>query len=92
MDPRAGIGHAGGQFHFWAIAGNAHGALRLLPVMPAITGAFVWSLATSFSRKTGIGVAQLSSLPIEAFVPLAYRLLKRYQHDSVDLRSEPFVF
>lgn len=92
----ANSSYRGVRFHFRATAGDAYRALLLFPVMLAMTGLFVWSLATSFSRSPGIGVillvVLLPLLAVAAVVPLAHYSLKRYQHDNADYGQTPFFF
>jgi uncharacterized membrane protein YjgN (DUF898 family) len=88
--------YRGLRFHFRGTVGDAYRMLILFPITLAFVGLFVWSLATSFSSRPGIGLIFLIiGLPLVAFaitVPLAHYLLKRYQHDNADFGLSPFFF
>ncbi|WP_334190805.1 YjgN family protein [Noviherbaspirillum sp.] len=92
----ANSSYRGLRFRFRATAGDAYRALLLFPVMLGMTGLFVWSLATSFSRSPSVGVILLvillPLLAVAAVVPLAHYSLKRYQHDNADYGQTPFFF
>ena len=88
--------YRGLRFHFAGTVAGAYRMLILFPIMLAVTGFFVWSLATSFAQRPGLGVILLTAiLPLLALagtIPLAHFLLKRYQHDNAYFGQTPFFF
>ena len=88
--------YRGLRFHFRGTVGQAYRMLILFPLLLAVIGFFVWSLATSFSRSPGIGLILLVILlplaAIAATIPLAHYFLKRYQHENADYGITPFFF
>jgi uncharacterized membrane protein YjgN (DUF898 family) len=92
----ANSSYRGLRFHFRGTARGAYRKLILFPIMLAVTGFFVWSLVTSYSRNPGFGVILLAGmLPLAALagtVPLAHYFLKRYQHEYADFGQTPFYF
>jgi uncharacterized membrane protein YjgN (DUF898 family) len=92
----ANSSYRGVRFRFQGTAAGAYRALILFPVMLAIIGFFVWSVATSFSQRPSVGVILLTGLlPVAALagmVPLAHYWLKRYQHDNAYFGQTPFFF
>ena len=88
--------YRGVRFRFAGTAAGAYRTLILFPVMLALTGFFVWSVATSYATSPGLGVILLTGiLPLLALagtVPLAHFLLKRYQHDNAYFGQTPFYF
>ncbi len=88
--------YRGLRFHFAGTVAGAYRMLILFPIMLAVTGFFVWSLATSFAQRPSLGVILLTAiLPLLALagtIPLAHFLLKRYQHDNAYFGQTPFFF
>lgn len=88
--------YRGVRFHFRGTVGQAYRMLILFPILFALTGFFIWSLATSFSSRVSVGlVLTMAVLPlalISVSIPLAHYLLKRYQHDNAYFGHMPFFF
>jgi uncharacterized membrane protein YjgN (DUF898 family) len=88
--------YRGVRFRFAGTVAGAYRMLILFPIMLALTGFFVWSVATSYSTNPGLGVILLTAmLPLVVLagtVPLAHFLLKRYQHDNAYFGQTPFFF
>lgn len=88
--------YRGLRFHFRGTVAQAYRMLILFPLLLAVIGLFVWSLATSFSRDPGIGlILAVILLPLAAIgstIPLAHYFLKRYQHENADYGQTPFFF
>ena len=88
--------YRGLRFHFGGTVAGAYRMLILFPIMLAVTGFFVWSIATSYAQRPGLGVILLTAiLPLLALagtIPLAHFLLKRYQHDNAYFGQTPFFF
>ncbi|HVL75648.1 MAG TPA: YjgN family protein [Noviherbaspirillum sp.] len=92
----ANTSYRGLRFRFRGTVGQAYRMLILFPVLFAVIGLFVWSLAASFSNSPSIGLVLLVVLlPMAAIataVPLAHYCLKRFQHEHADYGQTPFHF
>lgn len=92
----ANTSYRGLRFRFRGTVAQAYRMLILFPLLLAVIGLFVWSLAASFSRAPGIGLILLIIvLPLAAIggtIPLAHYFLKRYQHANADFGQTAFYF
>lgn len=92
----ANTSYRGLRFRFRGTVAQAYRMLILFPLLLAVIGLFVWSLAASFSRAPGIGLILLIIvLPLAAIggtIPLAHYFLKRYQHGNADFGQTAFYF
>jgi uncharacterized membrane protein YjgN (DUF898 family) len=88
--------YRGLRFGFGGTVAGAYRTLSLFPLILAVTAFFAWSVATSFSKNSGLGVALLSGiLPlfvVMGTIPAAHFYLKRYQHDNAYFGQMPFFF
>lgn len=88
--------YRGLRFGFGGTVAGAYRTLSLFPLILAVTAFFAWSIATSFSKNSGLGVALLSGiLPlfvVMGTIPAAHFYLKRYQHDNAYFGQTPFFF
>jgi uncharacterized membrane protein YjgN (DUF898 family) len=92
----ANTSYRGVRFRFQGTVKEAYQSLVLLPIVLVVTGLFVWSLATTYSKNPSILMAVLLGLLVLIVLfgttPLAHYLLKRYQHDNAYFGQSPFFF